>query len=1203
MTYTKADKNLKFFLNDKNIAQELKYGDIQINAIPSLDLVSSLYNELSTEDKRQNDYLVSVETSAYQISADVDGRLLELSNTLSTYSNKLCTEISNQVKTNRIDDKIELSSTLSTYTNNSVKALSNSLSNDIDTLSTNLSTEVNKIFVHLTGDSMTGALSIANNLTVVDDVLLKKNIHILNNLTQGKGSYVDNSIDRGIALGVSAIANQNDAFVWNGDYTTKTYNAQETGSFNINPRSGVSGFYIGDKNLTTIIHNDTTLSVNALTVRMNNISSALSNQIDTNRAADQSELSANFKDYTHSISSALSNQIDTNRAADYLSATNTANIYVQNLSTSLSHFISAAQYSVIQNTNLEYDVQKHLIKLTVSDEKNNSKVLSIDTTDFIKNRIVDHVDVVTEKQDASLTETVIRIWWTPDKEITEGVYTDIPISELAKVYTAGTGISIDDNLIISVKDYDNLTANVNLLTTNVDTISTLTIPGVYNRVSALETYAKKLSSTDIDDLGTIKIIENNLTSISSGISTVVDNILTNNIPKISSDISTNSVDISTLTKRVDSLKLSTAAGWVGDVPVLCGTIDNLRKEIRGAANYCGQIAINKYHPDWVETANNKCLSSLFKYSVLHGIEDTLKNGNIYELVFSELSTTQNVNVSVQGVTEITSTTVSSRTFCFSNPLYAADQYFDTEEGIRLAHNCFLMIASKDGGTQVALSDLTKDNITIINGDWYVPYQISVQENAAYAWRNGYNRLSSNVQLSIYKDDNDRNPRILSAVGHAISGYNDIGGYNHFLDGSNIFDGFNSIEKLSVYALSVNSISADNISARNLSIGNDVNIQNQLSVAKKVNFLSGNFTISANSVNTNYATKINSTLNVTSAANFDNSVSISSNLTVKNVLTADTNPKKKTLYVENEEISGQLSVNTNVNFLSGNVTITSADGIKSNYKVTISNDVEITGTSKLSGNLSVGNVLTVDTSSSTLTVDNTLTVATASSLLSVKNISAGSLSIDWDKLVHTTGYSLQDLSDAVSNKIYIEDQVDESDSALCGTSDLSILKMKKEDFDELVALKRDTMSSNTLYIVDSDYIDAYGEQLCNLTMTNDDTPSEATNKHYVDVLCANLSTDISTLSINLSTDISTLSINLSTDISTLSINLSTDISTLSTNLSTDISALSTSTRNVFCSVYNKISSINCDSTYSNVVQAIIDIKDILSTHFNFAIENT
>lgn len=42
MTYTK-DLPSKFFLNDKNIASSLAYDDIQINAIPSLDLVSSLY--------------------------------------------------------------------------------------------------------------------------------------------------------------------------------------------------------------------------------------------------------------------------------------------------------------------------------------------------------------------------------------------------------------------------------------------------------------------------------------------------------------------------------------------------------------------------------------------------------------------------------------------------------------------------------------------------------------------------------------------------------------------------------------------------------------------------------------------------------------------------------------------------------------------------------------------------------------------------------------------------------------------------------------------------------------------------------------------------------------------------------------------------------------------------------------------------------
>ena len=42
-----------------------------------------------------------------------------------------------------------------------------------------------------------------------------------------------------------------------------------------------------------------------------------------------------------------------------------------------------------------------------------------------------------------------------------------------------------------------------------------------------------------------------------------------------------------------------------------------------------------------------------------------------------------------------------------------------------------------------------------------------------------------------------------------------------------------------------------------------------------------------------------------------------------------------------------------------------------------------------------------------------------------------------------------------------------------------------------------LSGNVLWVISSDYMDAYGQVLSNLTMTNDITPSEAATKHYVD----------------------------------------------------------------------------------------------------------
>ena len=191
-------------MNDKNIAQELVYGDIEINAIPSLDLVSSLYNGLSSEDKRLNDYLVSVETSAYTISSDVDARLLQLSNVLSSYSNELCANLSARVDENRVADKAELSNVLSTYSDSLCAAvsarvdenrvadkaeLSNVLSTYTDSsvlnLSTDLSNSVNEQFVHLSGDTI-DYINVKGMLSVASEALIDSNVRIAGSLVQGE---------------------------------------------------------------------------------------------------------------------------------------------------------------------------------------------------------------------------------------------------------------------------------------------------------------------------------------------------------------------------------------------------------------------------------------------------------------------------------------------------------------------------------------------------------------------------------------------------------------------------------------------------------------------------------------------------------------------------------------------------------------------------------------------------------------------------------------------------------------------------------------------------------------------------------------------------------------------------------------------------------------------------------------------------------
>ena len=128
------------------------------------------------------------------------------------------------------------------------------------------------------------------------------------------------------------------------------------------------------------------------------------------------------------------------------------------------------------------------------------------------------------------------------------------------------------------------------------------------------------------------------------------------------------------------------------------------------------------------------------------------------------------------------------------------------------------------------------------------------------------------------------------------------------------------------------------------------------------------------------------------------------------------------------------------------------------------------------------------------------------------LSAAALCTEISNLSDEVSAISNDLSSAISSKIWIKDLNDDGSTLTAGNMDaLSVIKIAKDDFDAQVVTGTLTMCSNTLYVVSSDYIDAYGRQLCNLTMTEDMVASEAANKHYVDAKDSKLATDINAVS--------------------------------------------------------------------------------------------
>ena len=113
----------------------------------------------------------------------------------------------------------------------------------------------------------------------------------------------------------------------------------------------------------------------------------------------------------------------------------------------------------------------------------------------------------------------------------------------------------------------------------------------------------------------------------------------------------------------------------------------------------------------------------------------------------------------------------------------------------------------------------------------------------------------------------------------------------------------------------------------------------------------------------------------------------------------------------------------------------------------------------------------------------------SSIVNVNNSISDVSSDLLEKMSEISG----DLGEEISSKIYIEDHIGEDGQLVSSYSDLSIIKLSSNEYQDLV--ESNATLSNALYVVESDFINAYGQQIKNLANPND--LSDAATKGYVD----------------------------------------------------------------------------------------------------------
>ena len=782
MKYTKSDKTKIYFLNDKNIASSLTDVEVStLNPIPSLTLLSSvkkdlsdnisavsaqleselsveISNRLSADNKISNDITSIISSTSSLIENDIK----DLSDNISAVSAQLESELSVEIS-NRLSADNKISNDITSI----ISSTSSLIENDILSTKDDILSTVNEKYVHLSGDT-------------ISFINIEKDLSVKENLIQGKDISIekDKDIENIVALGRNISATQSNSFIWNGkEENNDPYTSKTPGSFSINTKDGINSFYIGDRSLSDIISSDVNISINTLNNKIHDTLSTISTSLNLSTDTKVSDLS-------------------------------------NKLSTDLSDSIQ------IDTLGFKYNSDTHIIWLSAANNNKNSRNLSIDTTEFVKDRIVDHVE---------FTNEVLIIYWKDNEG--HAVPTKIPISSLAKVYTEGTGIditNISSSFQISVKDYDKITGDLSSVLNTVNNLSTETISGINSRITSLEDYKKELSrdngiidtistnisflsdkidlnNTDtnkkIDDLSSKhnklvdKVTENveNIETLNNGISTINKDFseklqslnaalelsttnLNNDISKINHNVSDLSTAHNNLKEAVDkniehidilqnyANKLS---GLSGDIPTLSSNIDTINEKIKKLVNYKGVLRFNKYDPDWKKTYSNGTptglsddnLTSFFKYFNA-GNETPIKSGNIYKIEFVE---TDKIKL--------------------NDPLYAADAFYDfiytdkdnKQHKLRLSHNDYILVSSNKDLSSVDLSDLNSDTVQVLAGaHFYEAYQAKIESYLNSPWLSGNNNESAKYYIGI-----DKNGDKIEKIGHTISGDNYFKGTNTF----------------------------------------------------------------------------------------------------------------------------------------------------------------------------------------------------------------------------------------------------------------------------------------------------------------------------------------------------------------------------------------------------------------------------------------
>lgn len=1058
--YTKDLSDEIYFLNDKNVVQEIDISEEVINPIASHQLVKNISDDVASyiEKTDKNIETISSDISSLQkkdeeiinnidevkselisniistantlstysddqletISSELVSNIISTANSLSTYSDKQLSDISSQIdiKIDNISSKVavayrpmgsvnsynDLLDKLSAYLSSStekqidshigevwnvigevsselgvvetgnnyvfvkvsdgngyryewddiggivdlskyalssdvsdlVTTQSNNISDYINSVSTDVSNTVESNFVHISGDTISGNLSV-NSLTSVTDI-------------NAKTLYIGSTVkieETKVALGNSNTTD-NGQFVWNGIVSNEYNPPSAYGTFNINPSASINGVIVGTESLSSIISS-------VIQTSSEQVSNQVTGTINT-------------------ISSEITSLMNEKEAALY-TAINTVNTDLTSLSSNISNEVTSLSQSVSDNI----------------------EALSVE----LYGKIHGNKDFI---------------------------------------------ISTRNEILSTVTDINtNLTSADTYISGKIVDISTVTIPSINGNITSISNDVQEIKNTDI------KLINENISAISTDVGTLSTNV---------------DIALEQVLKTVEFVGHITFSS-PDDARKTASTLSDLiykfnipeKNRIKNGAMYRIDFILSsdkpanelaEYYVDVKIDKNNSVRISHGDYIIFHDHEtkqfidiSSITKENIYvtEVSFSDLYSL--------------STTVSAKIEDLSNTVSRDYAYLSGNN----TSNDHVLSGVHDFIGTINVANLLAENISadILSAETLSVVNLTAEDGVI---------LTAEIDEATILSANISN--LTADIADIETLFNDNISVRNSLSAKYIETPSSHISNEVVSNLTGTNVVITNLTGTNISASERLSAKYIetplayissaiLSVVDVTNALSVNF---GNVYDyNNKGQSLSTQLNTLSTA-IDNKIHIGTGDALTSV-SADLSVIKLT----NKEYANLL----NNNRVSSNSIYIIEDSYIDSYGQIISNAT----------NSNIDEILTSYAHTSAIS-SNLTGCSEAATVKLVSALTIGEVGALSDSLSITVDSISAGLSNAISSKIWIKDPTVAELSA-GKHSDLSVIKLTPDEY--ISALSSDTIGDKTLYVLCADYVDAFGQVISNAVNTS------------------------------------------------------------------------------------------------------------------------